>query len=232
MGFRKDFIWGAATASYQIEGAAFEGGKGPSVWDTFSHWPGKIYGGHTGDIACDHYHRVEEDVKLMARLGVKNYRFSLSWPRILPQGVGAVNEEGVAFYNRLIDALLANGIRPFVTLFHWDYPQALAERGAWANPDSPKWFEAYVSVCARRFGNRVKAFHHAQRAAVLHRSGLWHGRSRAGTDAPRRRDHPDEPSCAQGARSGGSRPAFARSGLPRGLCAVRRRGHSVHLCSC
>ena len=142
MGFRKDFIWGAATASYQIEGAAFEGGKGPSVWDTFSHWPGKIYGGHTGDIACDHYHRVEEDVKLMARLGVKNYRFSLSWPRILPHGVGAVNEEGVAFYNRLIDALLANGIRPFVTLFHWDYPQALAERGAWANPDSPKWFEA------------------------------------------------------------------------------------------
>ena len=94
----------------------------------------------------------------MARLGVKNYRFSLSWPRILPQGVGAVNEEGVAFYNRLIDALLANGIRPFVTLFHWDYPQALAERGAWANPDSPKWFEAYVSVCARRFGNRVKDF--------------------------------------------------------------------------
>lgn len=111
MGFRKDFIWGAATASYQIEGAAFEGGKGPSVWDTFSHWPGKIYGGHTGDIACDHYHRIEEDVKLMARLGVKNYRFSLSWPRILPQGVGAVNEEGVAFYNRLIDALIANGIR-------------------------------------------------------------------------------------------------------------------------
>ena len=157
MGFRKDFIWGAATASYQIEGAAFEGGKGPSVWDTFSHWPGKIYGGHTGDIACDHYHRVEEDVKLMARLGVKNYRFSLSWPRILPQGVGAVNEEGVAFYNRLIDALLANGIRPFVTLFHWDYPQALADRGAWANPD-PKWFEAYVSVCARRFGDRVKDF--------------------------------------------------------------------------
>lgn len=158
MGFRKDFIWGAATASYQIEGAAFEGGKGPSVWDTFSHWPGKIYGGHTGDIACDHYHRVEEDVKLMARLGVKNYRFSLSWPRILPQGVGAVNEEGVAFYSRLIDALLANGIRPFVTLFHWDYPQALADRGAWANPDSPKWFEAYVSVCARRFGDRVKDF--------------------------------------------------------------------------
>ena len=144
----------------------------------------------------------------MARLGVKNYRFSLSWPRILPQGVGAVNEEGVAFYNRLIDALLANGIRPFVTLFHWDYPQALADRGAWANPDSPKWFEAYVSVCARRFGDRVKALITPRRAAVLHWSGLWHGRSRAGTDAPRRRDHPDEPSCAQGARSGGSRPAF------------------------
>lgn len=168
----------------------------------------------------------------MARLGVKNYRFSLSWPRILPQGVGAVNEEGVAFYNRLIDALLANGIRPFVTLFHWDYPQALAERGAWANPDSPKWFEAYVSVCARRFGNRVKDFITLNEPQCFIGLGYGTGAHAPGTDAPRRRDHPDEPSCAQGARSGGSRPAFARSGLPRWLCAVRRRGHSVHLCSC
>ena len=127
MGFRKDFIWGAATASYQIEGAAFEGGKGPSVWDTFSHWPGKIYGGHTGDIACDHYHRFEEDVKLMAQLGVKNYRFSLSWPRILPQGVGAVNEEGVAFYNRMIDALLANGINHPSREMAWMFAYSLLE---------------------------------------------------------------------------------------------------------
>ena len=106
MSFRKDFIWGAATASYQIEGAAFEAGKGASVWDTFSHWDGKILHGDTGDIACDHYHRFRDDVKLMAQLGIKNYRFSLSWPRLLPDGTGRVNEEGVAFYNQLIDALL------------------------------------------------------------------------------------------------------------------------------
>lgn len=158
MGFPKDFIWGAATASYQIEGAAFEGGKGDSVWDRFSHEPGKVFGGHNGDVACDHYHRFYEDVALMAQLGVRNYRFSVSWPRILPNGVGAVNEEGVAFYNRLIDALLEKGIRPFMTLFHWDYPSALQARGAWENPDSPHWFEEYVSVCARRFGDRVKDF--------------------------------------------------------------------------
>ena len=156
MSFRKDFIWGAATASYQIEGAAFEAGKGASVWDTFSHWDGKILHGDTGDIACDHYHRFRDDVKLMGQLGVKNYRFSLSWPRLLPDGTGRVNEEGVAFYNQLIDALLENGIRPFVTLFHWDYPQALQDRGAWANPDSPAWFEEYAALCARRFGDRVK----------------------------------------------------------------------------
>ena len=137
MGFRKDFIWGAATASYQIEGAAFEGGKGPSVWDRFSHEPGKILEGHNGDMACDHVHRFHEDVALMQELGIKNYRFSISWPRLIPEGVGAVNEEGVAFYNALIDALLEAGIRPIVTLFHWDYPCALQARGGWENPDSP-----------------------------------------------------------------------------------------------
>ncbi len=158
MSFPKDFLWGAATASYQIEGAAHEGGKGDSVWDRFSHEPGKTFGGHTGDVACDHYHRFREDVALMAELGIRNYRFSVSWPRVLPNGVGEVNEEGVAFYNRLIDALLEKGIRPFMTLFHWDYPSALQARGAWENPDSPRWFEEYVSLCARRFGDRVKDF--------------------------------------------------------------------------
>ena len=158
MGFKKDFIWGAATASYQIEGAAYEGGKGLSVWDKFSHEPGKVLEGHTGDVACDHYHLFKEDVALMKRMGVKNYRFSLSWPRLIPNGVGEVNEEGVAFYNALIDELIANDIRPFVTLFHWDYPSALQAKGAWENPDSPYWFEAYASLCARRFGDRVKDF--------------------------------------------------------------------------
>lgn len=158
MSFRKDFIWGAATASYQIEGAAFEGGRGLSVWDEFSHWPGKVLEGHNGDVACDHYHRMKEDVAMMKEMGIRNYRFSISWPRVLPEGVGKVNEEGIAFYNALIDELLANGIRPFVTLFHWDYPLALYRKGAWQNPDSPKWFEEYAALCAQRFGDRVKDF--------------------------------------------------------------------------
>ncbi|MGN0776172.1 MAG: GH1 family beta-glucosidase [Candidatus Ventricola sp.] len=158
MSFRKDFIWGAATASYQIEGAAYEDGKGLSVWDRFSHEPGKVLEGHTGDVACDHYHRFREDVQLMKAMGVKNYRFSISWPRLLPQGVGEVNEQGVAFYNALIDELLAAGIRPIVTLFHWDYPSALQARGGWENPESPAWFLNYATLCAKRFGDRVKDF--------------------------------------------------------------------------
>ena len=158
MGFRKDFLWGAATAAYQIEGAAFEDGKGLSIWDTFSNTPGKVFQNHTGNVATDHYHRFREDVALMAELGIRNYRFSLSWPRILPNGTGEVNPKGIAFYNELIDELLAHGIRPFVTLFHWDYPQALENRGAWLNPDSPKWFREYAEVAASAFGDRVKDF--------------------------------------------------------------------------
>ncbi len=158
MGFKKEIIWGAATASYQIEGAAYEDGKGLSVWDRFSHTPGKVFEAQTGDIACDHYHRMEEDLDLMAALGIGNYRFSVSWPRLLPDGTGPVNEKGAAFYDRLIDGLLARGIRPFMTLFHWDYPLELFKRGGWENPDSPEWFEAYAALCARRFGDRVKDF--------------------------------------------------------------------------
>ena len=137
LSFCKDFIWGAATAAYQIEGAVHEDGKGVSVWDRYSHEPGKIEEGDSGDIACDHYHRMKEDVALMRELGIKSYRFSLSWTRILPNGTGEVNEQGVAFYNALIDELLANDIRPFITLFHWDYPSALQQKGAWENPESP-----------------------------------------------------------------------------------------------
>jgi len=158
MSFRTDFIWGAATAAYQIEGAWNEDGKGPSVWDDFTHIPGKIFGDHTGDVACDHYHRVEEDVSLMAALGIRNYRFSVSWPRLMPDGIGAVNEKGVAFYDRLIDVLLEKGIRPFMTLFHWDYPSGAQMRGGWQNPDSADWFADYVSLCAKRYGDRVKDF--------------------------------------------------------------------------
>ena len=159
MGFRRDFIWGAATAAYQIEGAAFEGGKGLSVWDQFSHVPGHVRGMETGDTACDHYHRFEQDMELMRELGIRHYRFSISWPRLLPEGRGPVSSRGRDFYNRLIDAMVERGIRPFATLFHWDYPAALQARGGWENPDSPMWFEDYAALCARLFGDPVSYTH-------------------------------------------------------------------------
>ncbi len=129
--FPGDFMWGAATASYQIEGAAREDGRGESIWDRFSHTPGRVRDGDTGDVACDHYHRYREDVSLLAGLGLNAYRFSISWPRVLPAGTGQVNPAGLDFYDRLVDELLAHGIAPFVTLYHWDLPQALEDAGGW-----------------------------------------------------------------------------------------------------
>lgn len=158
MGFRKDFVWGVATAAYQVEGGAYEGDKGRSIWDDYSHTPGMVYQNHTGDVSCDHYHRFREDVALMVKLGVKNYRFSIAWSRLLPQGTGEISEAGARFYDELIDCLLENGIRPWVTLFHWDLPTALHRRGGWLNPESPKWFEAYAALVAKRYGDRVKDF--------------------------------------------------------------------------
>lgn len=158
MSFKKDFIWGSATASYQIEGGAFADGKGLSVWDRFSHTDGKVFENHNGDVSCDHYHRYEEDLNLLHSLGIKNYRFSISWPRILPKGRGSINQKGLDFYNRLIDGLLDRDIRPFATLFHWDYPLELFKQGGWENDDSPKWFEEYAVLCAKEFGDRVKDF--------------------------------------------------------------------------
>src|SRR5512136_720732 len=143
MSFPKDFVWGAAAASYQVEGAAAEDGKGPSVWDMFCQKQGAVWQGQTGEVACDHYHRYQEDVALMKSLGLRAYRLSICWPRILPGGVGGVNERGLAFYDALIDELLGDGITPYVTLFHWDYPYALYSQGGWLNPDSPRWFAAY-----------------------------------------------------------------------------------------
>ena len=136
MSFKKDFIWGAATASYQIEGAWNEDGKGSNIWDDFSHIPGKVDFGATGDTACDHYHRYKEDVQLMKKCGLKAYRFSISWARILPEGTGTVNEKGIEFYNNLINELIANNITPFITLYHWDLPSALYVKGGWLNPES------------------------------------------------------------------------------------------------
>jgi beta-glucosidase len=154
--FPADFRWGFATASYQIEGGHDEDGKGESIWDRLSHTPGGIETGEVGDVACDHYHRYEADLDLMASLNVNTYRFSMSWPRILPDGKGDVNAAGVAFYDRLIDGMLGRGIRPFCTLFHWDLPQALEDRGGWPERATVDAFERYVDVVATAFGDRVK----------------------------------------------------------------------------
>ncbi len=157
-GFPDDFVWGAAAASYQIEGAADADGKGPSTWDMFCERPGKIYNGQTGAVACDHYHRYPEDVSLMRELGLQAYRLSLSWPRLIPAGIGASNPAGFDFYDRLFDALLEAGITPYVTLFHWDYPLALYHRGGWLNRDSAHWFAEYTERVARAFGDRIKVW--------------------------------------------------------------------------
>ncbi|RZS32638.1 beta-glucosidase [Herbihabitans rhizosphaerae] len=153
--FPPDFLWGVASASYQIEGAVTEGGRGPSIWDTFTAQPGRIKNGDTGAVACDHYHRYREDVALMADLGVDSYRFSLAWPRILPSGSGQVNPAGLDFYDRLIDELLAAGIKPAVTLFHWDLPQALQDQGGWESRDTAYRLADYATIAAERFADRV-----------------------------------------------------------------------------
>ena len=155
-GFPPDFLWAAATAAYQIEGAAEADGRGRSVWDTFSHQPGRISDGSTGDVACDHYHRWPEDVDLMAALGLTGYRFSVAWPRIQPDGTGAANPAGIAFYDRLIDALLAHGISPMLTLFHWDLPQQLQDAGGWLNRDTTARFAEYAEILGGHFADRVE----------------------------------------------------------------------------
>jgi beta-glucosidase len=151
-----DFTWGVATAAYQIEGAVAEDGRAPSIWDTFSHTPGRVAGGDTGDTACDHYHRVAEDIDLMRQLGVDAYRFSVAWPRIVPDGRGRVNTAGLDFYDRLVDGLLDAGITPFATLYHWDLPQASQDRGGWPERGTAQDFAAYAAVVAERLGDRVK----------------------------------------------------------------------------
>ena len=154
--FPDGFLWGCSTAAYQIEGAVREDGRSPSIWDTFSRDAGRIFGGDTGDVACDHYHRWPEDVALMRELGVRAYRLSTAWPRILPEGRGRVNDKGIEFYDRLVDALMAAGIEPWICLYHWDLPQALQDRGGWQNRDTAAWFADYAHVTARRLGDRVK----------------------------------------------------------------------------
>ncbi|CAM3458054.1 GH1 family beta-glucosidase [Hydrogenibacillus schlegelii] len=154
--FPRDFLWGVATSAYQIEGAAAEDGRGPSIWDAFVRRPGAVAGGDTGDVACDHYHRWEEDVRWMEILGVNAYRFSVAWPRLFPEGRGPLNERGLAFYARLIERLLQAGITPVVTLYHWDLPLALQEAGGWANRDTAHRFAEYAAAVVRRLGDAVR----------------------------------------------------------------------------
>ncbi|MFF7449035.1 MULTISPECIES: GH1 family beta-glucosidase [unclassified Streptomyces] len=150
-----DFLWGTATSAYQIEGAVAEDGRAPSIWDTFAHTPGKIAGDDHGDVACDHYHRWRDDIALMRQLGTNAYRLSIAWPRVLPGGDGPVNAKGLDFYDELVDGLLAAGITPSVTLYHWDLPQALQDRGGWPERETAEHFAAYASVVAARLGDRV-----------------------------------------------------------------------------
>ncbi len=154
--FPENFAWGTATSSYQIEGAANEDGRGESIWDRYSKTPGKVNDGSNGDVACDHYHRYRDDIALMKDLGVKAYRFSIAWPRILPTGRGAVNAAGLDFYEKIVDTLLAAGIEPYVTLYHWDLPQKLQDEGGWAFRPTAEAFAAYSEVVAKRLGDRVK----------------------------------------------------------------------------
>jgi beta-glucosidase len=165
--FPDSFLWGTATAAYQIEGSPVADGKGPSIWDTFSHEPGRIAGGDTGDVACDHYVRMPEDVALMAGLGVNAYRFSVSWPRVVPTGSGAVEPRGLDFYDRLVDQLLAHGIAPALTLYHWDLPQALEDSGGWLARDTAYRFGDYAGVVADRLGDRVHTWITINEAVVV-----------------------------------------------------------------
>lgn len=173
--FPDGFLWGCATSAYQVEGSPLADGAGPSIWHRFSHTPGMTRNGETGDIACDHYRRMEEDVRLMADLGLNAYRFSIGWGRVLPDGTGPTNEKGLGFYDRLVDRLLEYGITPVATLYHWDLPQALDNRGGWLNRDIAEWFAVYARVCFARLDDRVQLWATLNEPWVITDGGYLHG---------------------------------------------------------
>jgi beta-glucosidase len=173
--FPESFLWGCATSAYQIEGSPLADGAGPSIWQRFVHTPGKVTDGDTADVACDHYRRFESDVGLMRSLGLNAYRFSIAWARVLPEGTGRVNPAGLGFYDRLVDRLLANGIRPMATLFHWDLPEALDNRGGWLNRDSAQWFAEYAEVVFRKLDDRVHHWATLNEPWVVSDGGYLHG---------------------------------------------------------
>ena len=178
--FPERFVWGAAAASYQVEGAFDADGKGPSVWDMFSRKPGAVWLDQNGDVACDHYYRYREDVALMKRIGLQAYRLSVSWPRVLPEGTGPANEAGLDFYDRLVDELLAAGVEPWVTLFHWDYPLSLYHRGGWLNRDTVGWFGDYSELIVRRLSDRVRHWMTLNEPQVFIGAGHHEGRHAPG----------------------------------------------------
>jgi beta-glucosidase len=178
--FPDRFVWGAATAAYQVEGGARAGGRGPSIWDMLCEKAGAIHGGHSGEVSSDHYHRWAEDIALFRQLGLTGYRFSLSWPRILPSGTGAANAAGLAFYDRLVDELLAARITPYVTLFHWDLPLDLYHRGGWLNRDVARWFADYTETCVRKLGDRVAHWMTLNEPQVFVGHGHYDGRHAPG----------------------------------------------------
>ena len=201
--FPSNFLWGSATSSYQIEGAWNEDGKGESIWDRFTHTPGKIKDSSTGDVACDHYHRWADDIALMKSLNLQAYRFSIAWPRILPDGTGQVNQAGLDFYSRLVDGLLEAGITPFATLYHWDLPQALQDRGGWPERATVGSFVEYADVDQPPPGRPGEALDHPQRALV-HRPAQPHlRRARTGHDG-----------LAHGPQGLSPRAALPRPGRP------------------
>jgi len=186
--FPRGFLWGAATAAYQIEGSSLADGAGPSIWHRFSHTPGRVANNETGDVACDHYRRYKDDVALMRELGLTAYRFSISWSRILPEGTGRVNEKGLDFYRRLTDALVEAGIQPTATLFHWDLPAGLDDRGGWLNRDVANWFAEYAQIVFRALDDRVKMWATLNEPWVVSDGGYLHGLL-----APGHRNHFEAP---------------------------------------
>jgi beta-glucosidase len=182
--FPESFVWGAATAAYQIEGAVDEGGRGVSIWDTFSHTPGKVAGGDTGDVAIDHYHRMDADLDLAATLGLDGYRFSIAWPRIQPEGKGRANPDGLHFYSRLVDGLLERGITPFPTLYHWDLPQTLEDAGGWPARDTAGRFADYAEIVHRALGDRVEHWTTLNEPFVSSMIGYAQGRHAPGRTDP------------------------------------------------
>jgi beta-glucosidase len=189
--FPDGFLWGCATSAYQIEGSPVADGAGPSIWQRFSHTPGMTHNGATGDVACDHYRRMKDDVRLMVEMGLNAYRFSIGWARVLPEGAGRINEKGLGFYDRLVDALLAHGITPMATLYHWDLPEALDNRGGWLNPDIAEWFADYARVCFDKLDDRIRLWATLNEPWVITDGGYLHG-----TLAPGHRNLFETPAAA------------------------------------